>query len=93
MQFGWRSSIAGAHFPPLAYLFHNRLHYLTGPAMMVWAVAAPFLFTAHFMEAAAALRAGVILWLTAIKLTLDTARLVRSIKPAAELKPASYSQM
>lgn len=71
--------IVGAHFLPLAYLFRARLHYATGCALMIWAVAAPLLFSAHSMEADAALGAGILLWLTAIHLTLDSHRLVRGL--------------
>ncbi|MHB8304237.1 MAG: DUF7010 family protein [Acidobacteriaceae bacterium] len=85
----WVIFIIGAHFLPLAHLFQDRLYYLTGPSMMTWALLAPLLFSAHFMEAAAALGAGIILWLTALKLTLDTVRVVRSIRTAAELQSAS----
>jgi hypothetical protein len=73
--------IVGIHFLPLAYLFHARLHYVTGSALVLWAVAAPLLVPPYSMEAVAALGTGGILWLTAIKQTIDSFRMSRGPKP------------
>lgn len=66
--------IVGAHFLPLAHLFKGRLYYFSGWVLMIWAVAAVFIFPAQSMDALAALGTGGILWLTAARLTLDSAR-------------------
>jgi hypothetical protein len=66
--------IVGAHFLPLAYLFGARLYYVTGVALMIWAVAAPQIVPTYFMEPVAALGTGAILWITAMKLTLDSSQ-------------------
>ena len=66
--------IVGAHFWPLAYLFKARVYYFTGWVLVIWTIAAAFIFPANFMDAAAALGTGAILWLTAIKLTWDSVR-------------------
>lgn len=66
--------IVGVHFLPLAYLFRTRLHYVTGCELMIWAVVAPLVSSARYMEPVAALGTGAILWITAGKLTLDSMR-------------------
>ncbi|MGC9293092.1 MAG: hypothetical protein ACP5EP_10290 [Acidobacteriaceae bacterium] len=78
--------IVGIHFLPLAYLFQARLHYVTGCALVLWAVAAPLLVPSYAMEAIAALGTGAILWLTAVKQTMGSLRLSRGLHPTMATK-------
>lgn len=73
--------IVGIHFLPLAYLFQARLHYVTGCALVLWGIVAPLLVPSGNMEPIAALGAGIILWLTAVKQTLVALRLSRGPRP------------
>jgi hypothetical protein len=57
--------IVGLHFLPLAHLFSNRPHYVTGAAMMALAVIYPFVAPGGPGDAVGAFGAGLILWASA----------------------------
>jgi hypothetical protein len=57
--------VVGLHFLPLAHLFSNRPHYVTGVAMMVLAIIYPFVAQGGPADAVGALGAGLILWASA----------------------------
>lgn len=57
--------VVGAHFLPLARLFSNAAHVLTGMALMLWSVAYSAWPGVGPRSATGALGAGVILWLSA----------------------------
>lgn len=59
------AGIVGLHFFPLATLFKNRLHYITGLAMVTWAAGTALLAPLEQMQGDAAMGAGVILWVSA----------------------------
>jgi hypothetical protein len=59
------AGIVGLHFFPLAKLFKNRMHYVTGSAMVLWASGTAFLAPLEQMQGNAALGAGLILWASA----------------------------
>jgi hypothetical protein len=65
------AGIVGLHFFPLARLFNNRMHYLTGGAMVAWAAATAVFAPLEQMQGDAAMGAGVILWASAA-ITLTT---------------------
>jgi 4-hydroxybenzoate polyprenyltransferase len=69
--------IVGLHLFPLAKLFRYSMHYLTGAAMVLWAVGAMVVVPSDRVQGITALGAGVILWLSAattLALAMDTAR-------------------
>ncbi|GGC63681.1 hypothetical protein [Undibacterium terreum] len=57
--------IVGLHFLPLAQVFNNLPHYLTGAALMLVAVAYPFATAAGPSSPLGCLGAGLILWASA----------------------------
>lgn len=57
--------VVGLHFFPLARLFGYRGHYLTGAALIAWAVGCVLLRPSGEWQATAALGAGLVLWLSA----------------------------
>lgn len=57
--------VTGLHFFPLARLFANRVHYLTGGALVAWALGCLLLGQQPALQAQAALGAGLILWASA----------------------------
>jgi hypothetical protein len=59
--------IVGLHFLPLAQLFANRPHILTGAALMLLAVIYPLLAPAGPASPVGCLGAGVILWASALR--------------------------
>ena len=80
--------IVGLHLFPLARLFRYPMHYVTGTAMVLWAVGAMIIVPADHVQGITALGAGVILWLSAattLALALDTAR---KSAPQANAEPA-----
>lgn len=58
--------IIGLHFLPLARVFANRPHFLTGAALMLLAVAYPLLAPGGPNSPAGCLGAGLILWASAL---------------------------
>jgi hypothetical protein len=58
--------IVGLHFLPLAYLFKNRMNYLTGGALLLVAVIYPFAAGGGPRSSIGCLCTGVILWCSAI---------------------------
>jgi len=80
--------VVGLHLFPLARLFRYPMHYVTGTAMVLWAVGAMIIVPADHVQGITALGAGVILWLSAattLALALDTAR---KSAPQANAEPA-----
>ncbi len=57
--------IVGLHFFPLAKLFNNGMHYVTGAAMVVWSAVTALFAPLDRMQGDAAMGAGVILWTSA----------------------------
>jgi hypothetical protein len=71
------TAIVGLHLFPLARLFRNRLHYVTGAVLVAWAWASALLVPIGHMQGIAALGTGVILWLSAavtLAIALQSAR-------------------
>jgi hypothetical protein len=63
--------IVALHMFPLAWLFRYKLHYVTGGALLLWALGALFLVPEVHLQSTTALGEGAILWLSsAITLTL-----------------------
>lgn len=54
--------IVGLHFYPLAGLFRNPLHYGTGTALVVWAVASAATVSADHLQGITTRGTGAILW-------------------------------
>ncbi len=77
------AGIVGLHFFPLATLFKNRLHYVTGSAMVAWAAGTALFAPPQQMQGDAGMGAGVILWASAA-ITLATSLL-------AARRPSSLS--
>ncbi|MET4728103.1 hypothetical protein ABIE09_001910 [Lysobacter enzymogenes] len=59
-------AIVGLHFLPLAALFRNRAHYLTGAAMVALAVVLPWQVPIAAAIPLLCLGAGAVLWLSAL---------------------------
>ncbi|QWP77107.1 hypothetical protein J5226_01485 [Lysobacter sp. K5869] len=59
-------AIVGLHFLPLASLFRNRAHYLTGAAMVALAVVLPWRWPIAAAIPLLCLGAGAVLWLSAL---------------------------
>ncbi|MBC3883781.1 DUF7010 family protein [Undibacterium griseum] len=62
--------IVGAHFIPLAKVFHNKRHTVTGVAMMVLALTYPRLAQGGAADPVGCLGAGLILWASALSALL-----------------------
>jgi len=58
--------IVGLHFYPLARVFRNPLHYVTGTVLVVWASAAAATVPADRLPGITALGTGAILWAAAV---------------------------
>lgn len=58
-------AVVGLHFLPLAHLFRYPGHYLTGAALLAWALGCLLLGRQPALQAQAALGAGIILWTSA----------------------------
>jgi hypothetical protein len=59
------AGIVGLHFFPLAKLFRNHMHYVTGSAMVLWAAGTALWAPLGQIQGDAAMGAGVILWASA----------------------------
>ncbi len=57
--------IVGLHFLPLARLFDYRPHYVSGMALVLLALAYPWLSRSGAQDPAGCLGAGIVLWITA----------------------------
>jgi hypothetical protein len=58
--------VVGLHFLPLAGLFRYKPHYVTGLALVVWALVSAWLAPAEHLPSTTALGTGAILWLSAV---------------------------
>ena len=58
--------IVGLHFLPLARVFSNRAHYVTGSSLMLLAIAYPLFAQAGASDPVGCLGAGIILWASAV---------------------------
>lgn len=58
--------IIGLHFLPLAHLFSNRSHYVTGSALMLLASVYPVFSQAGPADPIGCLGTGIILWISAV---------------------------
>ena len=72
--------IVGLHFFPLARLFRYRGHYLTGGALLLWALGCLLVVPPPEWQGRVALGTGVILWLSA---GYSLGRTVWMLRPAA----------
>jgi hypothetical protein len=68
------TAIVGLHYLPLARLFHFRLHYVTGAALVGWSAASALLFDHGTLTGATALGTGVILWTSAAAMLVPLMR-------------------
>jgi hypothetical protein len=59
------AGIVGLHLFPLARLFQNPLHYVTGSVLMAWAAGTLWRAPADALQSITALGTGAILWLSA----------------------------
>lgn len=75
--------VTGLHFLPLARLFRYNGHYLTGVALLLWALGCLWLVPPAAWQSRVALGAGLILWLSA---GYALGRAVWLLKQAAPLK-------
>lgn len=82
------AGIVGLHFFPLAKLFKNLMHYVTGSALVLWASGTAFLAPLEQMQGDAALGAGVILWASAaITLTMSLTAVRRPSRISEGVRP------
>jgi hypothetical protein len=58
--------IIGIHFLPLAYVFTNRYHFITGSGLIVLSIIYPFLAPSGASDPVGCLGAGIILWISAL---------------------------
>jgi hypothetical protein len=58
--------IVGVHFLPLAHVFKNRMHYLTGVALILLSMVYPFLTESGPRSSLGCLCTGLILWSSAL---------------------------
>jgi len=68
--------IVGLHFLPLAVIFHYRVHYITGLALILLAIVYPFVAVGGPASAVGPLGAGIILWLSSIAALFASVRTV-----------------
>lgn len=82
------AGIVGLHFFQLAKLFRNRMHYLTGSAMVLWAAGTALLAPLEQMQGDAALGAGIILWVSAsITLAMSLLAVRRPSRISERVRP------
>ena len=74
--------IVGIHFFPLARLFENRAHYITGAVIVAWAIVYPIVFSPGKGDPIGAWGMGAILWASAAFMCRRAFLLLRRI-PAA----------
>ena len=67
-------AIVGLHFFPLAKLFHNQSHYLTGSALVLLAATYPLVAAQGPSSAVGPIVAALILWLSAATSLLQAAK-------------------
>jgi hypothetical protein len=72
------TAIVGLHMFPLARVFRYPMHYVTGTALVGWAVAGVLLFAKDEMQGSTALGTGLILWLSALVTLALAIRAVRT---------------
>jgi hypothetical protein len=58
--------IIGIHFLPLAYVFANRYHFITGSGLIVFSMSYPFAASGGASDPVGCLGAGMILWSSAL---------------------------
>jgi hypothetical protein len=58
--------IIGIHFLPLAYVFSNRYHFVTGSGLIMLAIIYPFLSRGGASDPVGCLGAGIILWISSL---------------------------
>ncbi len=75
--------IVGLHFFPLAWLFDNREHYLTGSVIVVWAFLYPILFSPGKGDPTGSIGMGAILWTSAAYLCWRAFQFMREPRPAS----------
>jgi hypothetical protein len=80
------AGIVGLHLFPLARLFGNPLHYVTGSLLVAWAAGTSILVPAEHVQGIAALGAGTILWLSA------GVTLAMALRTAQQASPAQTAQ-
>lgn len=81
------AGIVGLHLFPLARVFGDRQHYVTGSLLISWAAGASLLVPANSLPGTAALGAGTILWLSAavtLVLAYEATRQSSSASPAQQ---------
>jgi hypothetical protein len=88
------TAIVGLHMLPLARLFRYTPHYVSGVAMVVWAVASIWLAPAESLQSVTAIGTGLLLWLSAAAtLGLAMARARRApVEMACQVCEASWRQ-
>lgn len=69
--------VVGIHFFPLAWLFENRMHYVTGLAIVAWAIVYPILFSVARGNWIGSVGMGVILWIGAACMCRQAFQLLR----------------
>lgn len=57
--------IVGLHLLPLARVFHYPMHYVTGTALMAWAVLTLCFVSHDHLQSVTAIGTGIVLWLSA----------------------------
>ena len=74
--------IVGLHLYPLARLFRNPLHYVTGTVLLVWAFAGAAAVPADRLQGIVALGTGAILWAAAAVTLARGLKAMRTRAPA-----------
>jgi len=59
------TAIVGLHYYPLARLFRNPLHYVTGTVLVAWAVASAVIVPLDRLQGVSTMGTGAILWASA----------------------------
>ncbi len=75
--------IVGLHMFPLARLFSYRMHYATGAALVIWAVASVLLAPVEQLQGTTALGTGILLWASA---WVTLALAIRAARPAGSAR-------
>jgi hypothetical protein len=69
--------IVGLHLFPLARLFRNSLHYVTGSLLTAWAIASVFFVPTEHLQSITAIGTGIILWSSATVTLVLASRIAR----------------
>jgi len=74
--------IVGLHYYPLARLFRNPIHYVTGTVLVAWALASAVIMPTDQLQGVVTMGTGAILWSSAVVTLVRAFQAMRVAGPA-----------